>query len=77
MLGKGSRLTRRNCRGTNWYDQAFSEVVLESLDFEFPKPGDPDIEWYCILGGAQQLATKMEAEVNKLSSNPNKVEYSS
>ncbi|KAK6211335.1 putative amine oxidase [Colletotrichum tabaci] len=63
--------------GTNWYDQAFSEIVLESLDFDFPKPGDPDIEWYCILGGAQQLATKMEAKVNALSGNPSKVEYSS
>jgi hypothetical protein len=64
--------------GTNWYDQAFSEIVLESLDFDFPKPGDPKkIDWYCILGGAQQLATKMEAQVNALSGNPNKVEYSS
>ncbi|KAJ0162874.1 putative bifunctional amine oxidase [Colletotrichum tanaceti] len=63
--------------GTNWYDQAFSEIVLESLDFDFPKPGDPAAEWYCILGGAQQLATKMEARVNALSGNPSKVEYSS
>jgi len=46
-------------RGTNWYDQAFSETVLESLDFEF----DDNTKWYCILGGAQQLAQRMEARL--------------
>ena len=75
--GRNRGLTRCDRRGTNWYDQAFSEIVLESLDFDFPKPGDPEVKWYCILGGAQQLATKMEAKVNALSGNPNKVEYSS
>ncbi|KAH8903391.1 amine oxidase [Coniochaeta sp. PMI_546] len=69
---------RVTSQGTNWYDQAFSEIVLESLDFDFPPPGTkPDITWYCILGGAQQLATKLEATVNQLSGNPNKVQYSS
>ncbi|KAI1329873.1 hypothetical protein F5Y16DRAFT_364929 [Xylariaceae sp. FL0255] len=41
--------------GTDWYDQAHSETVLESLDFEF----DDETKWYCIFGGAQQLAVKM------------------
>lgn len=45
--------------GSNWYDQAHSETVLESLDFDF----DKDTKWYCILGGAQQLAKKMEAKI--------------
>lgn len=70
-------MTDRPRRGTNWYDQAFSEIVLESLDFDFPPPGAPDVTWYCILGGAQQLATNMEAAVNQLSGNPHKVTYSS
>jgi monoamine oxidase len=43
-------------RGTNWYDQAHSETILESLDFDY----DDDTDWRCILGGAQQLALKME-----------------
>ncbi|KAF5659584.1 amino-acid oxidase [Fusarium heterosporum] len=45
--------------GTNWYDQAHSETVLESLDFEF----SDETKWYCVLGGAQQLAKKMEEKV--------------
>jgi hypothetical protein len=46
------------CSGTGWYDQALSESVLESLDFEY---NDPPVEntWRCILGGAQQLALNM------------------
>ncbi|EXK29446.1 hypothetical protein FOMG_14596 [Fusarium oxysporum f. sp. melonis 26406] len=45
--------------GTDWYDQAHSETVLESLDFEF----SPDTKWFCVLGGAQQLAKKMEERI--------------
>ncbi|KAI1971128.1 hypothetical protein LOZ55_006296 [Ophidiomyces ophidiicola] len=45
--------------GTNWYDQAHSETVLESLDFAF----DNATKWYCILGGAQELAKRMEAKL--------------
>ncbi|KAM0546207.1 hypothetical protein ACHAPJ_010991 [Fusarium lateritium] len=45
--------------GTDWYDQAHSETVLESLDFEF----SDDTKWYCVLGGAQQLAKKMEHNI--------------
>ncbi|KAM0350645.1 hypothetical protein ACHAPU_003131 [Fusarium lateritium] len=45
--------------GTDWYDQAHSETVLESLDFEF----SDETKWYCVLGGAQQLAKKMEEKV--------------
>ncbi|KAH6994937.1 hypothetical protein EDB80DRAFT_897228 [Ilyonectria destructans] len=53
--------------GTNWYDQAHSETVLESLDFDF----EPGVKWYCILGGAQQLAKKMEKKLER------KVRYNS
>ncbi|KAF5605672.1 amino-acid oxidase [Fusarium pseudocircinatum] len=45
--------------GTDWYDQAHSETVLESLDFEF----SPKTKWFCVLGGAQQLAKKMEEKI--------------
>ncbi|RBQ70347.1 hypothetical protein FVER14953_08862 [Fusarium verticillioides] len=45
--------------GTDWYDQAHSETVLESLDFEF----SPETKWFCVLGGAQQLAKKMEDKI--------------
>ncbi|KAJ5210626.1 amino-acid oxidase [Penicillium cf. griseofulvum] len=41
--------------GSGWYDQAFSEAVLESLDFQY----SPSTKWWCILGGAEQLAVKM------------------
>ncbi|KAI9723444.1 MAG: hypothetical protein M1828_004174 [Chrysothrix sp. TS-e1954] len=39
--------------GNRWYDQAFSEMVLEDLDFNHDKP------WSCIEGGAQEIAHKM------------------
>ena len=35
--------------------------MLESLDFEY----DDSTNWYCILGGAQQLAIKMEATLQQ------------
>ncbi|EYE90055.1 flavin monoamine oxidase family protein [Aspergillus ruber CBS 135680] len=54
--------------GTEWYDQALSEAVLESLDFDW-KPGT---DWRCILGGSGVLADKM---VQKLK-NPLSVERS-
>ncbi|KAI1917371.1 hypothetical protein LOZ39_000363 [Ophidiomyces ophidiicola] len=49
----------KHLMGTNWYDQAHSETVLESLDFAF----DNATKWYCILGGAQELAKRMEAKL--------------
>lgn len=46
--------------GTNWYDQAHSETVLESMDFDYP---GSDTEWYCVMGGAQQLPINMQAKL--------------
>lgn len=46
------------CSGTGWYDQALSETMLESLDFEYSETPN-DNNWRCILGGAQQLAINM------------------
>ncbi|KAF3905797.1 hypothetical protein AA313_de0205104 [Arthrobotrys entomopaga] len=45
--------------GTNWYDQAHSETVLESLDFEYPDDTE-EIKWWAILGGATQLPIRMQ-----------------
>ncbi|CRG82799.1 Dual specificity protein kinase KNS1 [Talaromyces islandicus] len=46
--------------GTNWFDQAFSETVLESLDFQY----NESTEWWCILGGTSELAEKMKKSLN-------------
>ncbi|KAL9108531.1 MAG: hypothetical protein Q9227_006746 [Pyrenula ochraceoflavens] len=43
--------------GTRWFDQAFSETVLEEAVF------DPDKPWWCIMGGTQQVAQKMLAKI--------------
>jgi len=48
-------------RGTGWYDQAHSETVLESMDFEFPH-SDQDNVWRCISGGANVLAQNMQRQ---------------
>ncbi|KAK4163712.1 hypothetical protein QBC43DRAFT_344953 [Cladorrhinum sp. PSN259] len=57
--------------GTDWYDQAFSETVLESLDFDYGDEWDKckrsSYNWWCIMGGAQQLPIIME---KRLSSKP-------
>jgi len=47
--------------GTDWYDQAHSETVLESMDFEYWD--NQDTHWYCILGGAQQLAKTLQDSI--------------
>jgi hypothetical protein len=44
--------------GNRWYDQAFSEMVCETLDF------DPKAPWSCVMGGAQQIALKMQEKIN-------------
>lgn len=47
--------------GTGWYDQALTETVLESLDF------DPKADWFCVDGGVQQVAKLM---ANRLQRKP-------
>ncbi|KAK4464694.1 hypothetical protein QBC42DRAFT_220398 [Cladorrhinum samala] len=50
--------------GTNWYDQSFSETVLESLDFNYAdswkRKEKDEYPWWCVMGGAQQLPIRME-----------------
>ncbi|KAI9658235.1 MAG: hypothetical protein M1821_002368 [Bathelium mastoideum] len=45
--------------GNRWYDQAASEMVLKSLDF------DPDADWWCVEGGSAQIANSMERAIRK------------
>ncbi|KAI9717798.1 MAG: hypothetical protein M1812_004527 [Candelaria pacifica] len=52
--------------GTRWYSQAFSEMVLENLDFDYPEtPGQQPFKWYCIEGGANILAQEMAKTISK------------
>lgn len=37
--------------GTSWYDEALSELVLETINFS----ADDD-KWWCVLGGSQVIA---------------------
>ncbi|KAK5991198.1 Putative bifunctional amine oxidase [Cladobotryum mycophilum] len=41
--------------GTDMFDQALSETVLDALDFDW----SPKTEWFCIEGGSKQLANRM------------------
>ena len=40
--------------GTSWYDEALSELVLETINFD----ATPD-KWWCVLGGSQVIAKRM------------------
>ena len=41
---------------TNLFDQAFSESVMDSFDFDNPKP---NVMWWCIEGGTALLSDAM------------------
>ncbi|MCJ1270029.1 hypothetical protein MMC22_009922 [Lobaria immixta] len=49
--------------GTHGYSQAFSEMVLGSLDFDYPST--KKIDWYCIDGGANVLAQEMAKRISQ------------
>lgn len=51
--------------GTAWYDQALSEMILESANFDF------DGHWWCIEGGSQEMAKRMYAKIEE--QKPNRV----
>ncbi|KAJ4015383.1 hypothetical protein NW766_005723 [Fusarium irregulare] len=50
--------------GTGWYDQSLTECILEELDFATPKKEGVNF-WWCIDGGAQTIARKMAAKIEK------------
>lgn len=43
---------------TNLYDEALTETVMDSMDFDYP---GLDVHWHCIQGGTEQVAQKMES----------------
>ena len=45
--------------GTSWYDEALSEMVLEHVNFSWEE------NWYCVMGGSQEIAKRMGALVKK------------
>ncbi|PNP59158.1 hypothetical protein THARTR1_01406 [Trichoderma harzianum] len=52
--------------GTNLFDQAFSESVIDSFDFD--NPTEP--EWYCIEGGTSLMVEAMERNlIHKVQNN--------
>ncbi|MCJ1470056.1 hypothetical protein MMC07_008701 [Pseudocyphellaria aurata] len=56
--------------GTHWYSQAFSEMVLENMDFDYYEEEDeeekePATNWWCIDGGANVLAQQMEKSLTR------------
>lgn len=53
--------------GNGWYDQAASEMVLESLDF------GGDGKWWCVEGGVTQVAKKMKDTIK--AKNPNAFQW--
>lgn len=46
---------------TNLFDQAFSESVMDSFDFDNPIP---DVKWYCIEGGTTLLTDAMQGKIS-------------
>ena len=61
---------------SNLFDQAFSESVMDSFDFDYPvneaepkgkdgiEPAPKKVEWVCIDGGTSQVTEKMEKMIS-------------
>lgn len=46
---------------TNLFDQAFSESVMDSFDFDYPtKDPEKPVDWFCIDGGTTVLSDSMQ-----------------
>ncbi|KAG2029886.1 hypothetical protein BDR03DRAFT_936773 [Suillus americanus] len=53
-------------KSTGWYDRALSETVLEAVAFGWhPGPNPPPTQWFCIDGGANEIAASMEQYIRK------------
>ena len=46
--------------GTSWYDEALTELVLETINFSAKAD-----QWWCVLGGSQVIAKKMFQTLKK------------
>ncbi|KAJ5936750.1 hypothetical protein N7466_003200 [Penicillium verhagenii] len=47
------------------FDQAFTESVIDSFDFDYPADKDPktddnSVKWYCVKGGTSKIINKLE-----------------
>ncbi|KAJ7495560.1 flavin-containing amine oxidoreductase-domain containing protein [Mycena latifolia] len=47
--------------GTGLWNSAFSETVMDSLDFDYPS--DTPVKWWCIQGGSRVIADKMSEKI--------------
>ncbi|KAF7177494.1 hypothetical protein CNMCM7691_005747 [Aspergillus felis] len=47
---------------TGQYDQAFSESVMDSFDFDYPS--DKPVEWFCVKGGTSEVIKEMVQKLN-------------
>ena len=50
------------------YDQAFSEGVLDSMDFDYHSSyihKDKKVDWFCVDGGTQRVPDAMNASLKK------------
>ncbi|KAG1769110.1 hypothetical protein EV702DRAFT_1189117 [Suillus placidus] len=53
-------------KSTGWYDRALSETVLEAVAFGWhPGPDPPPTQWFCIDGGANEIAACMAKYILK------------
>lgn len=54
-------------KSTGWYDRALTETVLEAVAFGWhPGPNAPPTQWFCIDGGAHEIASCMEKYIRKI-----------
>ncbi|ETS85835.1 hypothetical protein PFICI_03860 [Pestalotiopsis fici W106-1] len=53
-----------NTTSTSIFDQAFSESVMDSLDFSTTEKSE-DTKWYCIDGGSSLLSQAMEKSITQ------------
>ncbi|KAF9457573.1 hypothetical protein BDZ94DRAFT_1272826, partial [Collybia nuda] len=62
-------------KSTGWYDRALSETVLEAIAFSWQRPGPllPPTKWFCIDGGAFEIANSMAKYVR--SRNPKAIKF--
>ncbi|KAF8596137.1 amine oxidase [Ceratobasidium sp. AG-I] len=56
-------------KSTGWYDRALSETVLEAVAFGWhPGPHPPRTQWFCVDGGAHEIAESMAKYIRSCSS---------
>jgi monoamine oxidase len=58
---------------TGNFDQAFSESVIDSFDFDFPVPKGDHVNWFCIDGGTSLLGEAMKSSVKGSVDQPKRV----